>query len=173
MACSLCHVLLVVLIHIRPQASLRTSSLDFGPESGYQITRWHIRVWVFEHWEGVALDRQLYCDAVKMNFSCILDENSCFSCLRKIHKLCICSLFVLCQTGCIRVLKWNFLTPKIIAQQYQRSMECQTGWIRVLSSFTANTYSTHLCAHWNFYPWDFDLWTECFSMKTIWAKTEF
>ena len=44
MACSLCHVLLVVLIHIRPQASLRTSSLDFGPESGYQITRWHIRV---------------------------------------------------------------------------------------------------------------------------------
>ena len=59
MVCSLCHVLLVVLIHIRPQASLRTSSLDFGPESGYQITRWHLRVWVFEHWEGVALDRQL------------------------------------------------------------------------------------------------------------------
>ena len=143
MACSLCHVLLVVLIHIRPQASLRTSSLDFGPESGYQITRWHLRVWVSEHWEGVALDRQLYCDAVKMNFSCILDENSCFSCLRKIHKLCICSLFVLCQTGCIRVL----------------------------SSFTANTYSTHLCAHRNFYPWDFDLWTECFSIKTIWGKT--
>ena len=66
MVCSLCHVLLVVLIHIRPQASLRTSSLDFGRESGYQITRWHLRVWVFEHWEGVALDRQLYCDAVKM-----------------------------------------------------------------------------------------------------------
>ena len=145
MVCSLCHVLLVVLIHIRPQASLRTSSLDFGPESGYQITRWHLRV-------------------------CILD--SCFSCLRKIHKLCICSLFVLCQTGCIRVLKWNFLTPKIIDH-------CTT-----ISTFNWVSNRLHPCALFIHCKYIFDasvcsleiLSLGCWSLdcvlfdKTVWAK---